>query len=389
MRRSKTRVSNDSATCRWRGSIHDYCRTSLCRATTASRSGHSGICCADIARAARARACARTTLFSLPPSLSLDACVYEARAPLASCVGCVLESRDVEIATRRRLFCMWNATFCDVSRIARVLTPNSLALKMYLDRVYGDAQCNHIAMQRSWHWETVEFIWLQYLPANIFAECSFAGIAHGPGSLFHSPHSTSNAWAINGALWANGALSAGEPHDWGGPRHPPRILSSRWVEVTHRSFPRGGQLERQALWLYHANGSGLWYRTGPTFSVSDVADLGIWLRTADNNSYSWRKSDVLEKATRLLRLRGYETIEFRFHVDMMEPTAYKHELLGLRAPYPLRPGQVETCPPDMTMRRGWGGREESCVCEASRKHCLERVCGAGGGAGRSGSLATA
>ena len=55
-----------------------------------------------------------------------------------------------------------------------------------------------------------------------------------------------------------------------------------WVEVMHRTFVVAkstfvNTLEHDGLWLYRARGSGVWYRTGRTFSVSDLADLGIWL----------------------------------------------------------------------------------------------------------------
>ena len=264
-------------------------------------------------------------------------------------------------------------SMCSLTDVMEALPTGSLALDQYLVSVYGCGKLTRVRT-RSWDWTKIEFIWMDKLPKPLIQRCKWETKAHGKGSVFHLHENPLIPWAISGALWVNGLRSAGEPINWGGSRAAPRSVDYGWVEVMHRTFVVAkstfvNTLEHDGLWLYRARGSGVWYRTGRTFSVSDLADLGIWLAATGSElgkhteHYTLRKPAIFAAAARLLRAQGYDTIEFRSHVDLMEQTAYKRELVGLRN-YP-RPSsdRSETCPPDPDMRGGWDGSLEKCTCD--------------------------
>ena len=262
--------------------------------------------------------------------------------------------------------------YCTLANLTGSMPHGSIALHRYLDLVYG-VPCKHEEREarRSWSWSDVEFVWIPHLPAAL-QECKWPTKSNGIGSVHHTAYTTKQAWGFQAGLWANGPRSHGEDSNWGGGRVAPLIKDSEWVEVMHRTHvrshghARSRGLEAQMLWLYHANGSGLWYRTGRTFSVNDLQDVTEWLNRTDSVAYGrlYWKDEVLRTAMDVLSKQGFETLEFRRHVDQQERSAYKHELVGLRG-YPLLPGHEEACPPDPTMRWGWRAGQLGCECDES------------------------
>ena len=128
------------------------------------------------------------------------------------------------------------------------------------------------------------------------------------------------------AIWVNYRSHASTGHvpydhfiNRGGSRKPCEPANWGWIEVMHQpslSISRWYQSSwSDQLWMYVANGSGLWYNAGRTLLCSDSIDLASYLnytqyrrRTGDT------KPPLFEEARRRL-VRSFDSISFDSHID--------------------------------------------------------------------------
>ena len=279
-----------------------------------------------------------------------------------------------------------------------VLQQSTAQTAKYLRSVYGSAPSAEMLL--SWHWKTVDVIWLPLLDARV-RECilhhrsSGRWTAHSASGLYLPPIGSKMElpliWQYRSELGC-----AGSKAEMGGTRGPPREqLDGGWVEVVH--YMRRSEFERHNVWMYRATGSGVWYHMGKTLLFSDLADLATYLRdtTSDSTAALWlqvmergtvssndarrHKLKLIARATALLR-RKYDTIAFTSHVD----AGFSAKGMTCRRPGPgwdftyfslfelldLRPTATEShgtsCRSLPPFRAGWPGRLRSCMCSTGR-----------------------
>ena len=272
---------------------------------------------------------------------------------------------------------MTSRSRCTMENISSAMPPGSKALRKYIRLVYGRGAGWQAAP--SWNWSHIDYIHFNYLPGalrrlcswkldrperqgDVFHKTDFGGLFSPPESLWHYRHEK---------------LCTGDEASKGGARGPPRVLDGTWREVSHVYVKHS--LERKAVYMYAARGSGLWYYTGKTIIVSDHYDLALHV----NMKAVYERLDAQAGRGRggpegvsvacfdILRRQGFHTVIFDKHVDwasadMTESgkcvhSFYVTEIINIR-----QSPVVRSCPPEPVQfyARGWNG-SESCHCVAN------------------------
>ena len=308
---------------------------------------------------------------------------------------------------------------CSLADVKRAAPPGSLELASYIRSVYG-ANAGNV----SFDWDRVDVVWLQHLsqlrppcrqpsawPRSPWGQkAAFVpGDASRPANtVWVYPHARFCAccgMARSAAAYADDHCRAESGVDQQRssaitPARPAAVEllgGGLWVEVSH-VFVRGQHnvFERDALYMYRASGSGLWYELGKTLVAHDTIDAArrLNLTLADGwadvddarglngaSNFVGRarvgKGQLLGK----LRRRGYETLLLTHHLDSdafffrrpraddgergarTRPAAgrafYKIEVVG------LRPHARFSCPPDaehLAWGSAGGGLRQPCAC---------------------------
>ena len=255
-----------------------------------------------------------------------------------------------------------DSALCSLANLTEALPRGSTALASYLRGVYG-AGSSVSALASSWDWATVEVIWARHLPSELREACTWPTVPAGRGSVFSGWWSTRLLWVYQFATSCEGVPYF---HGGGADGGYAREVTGRWVEVTHAFSD--DPLERDALFLTLARGSGLWYFSGRTLLLNDAGRLDSYLNELGINSYNTRKTNgLLSWQLQELRRRGFASVIFNAHVDFdggkdgrcTRPGFFKRELVSLRLP------RVQhSCPPD-PMHMAWGAPpmlHRPCVC---------------------------
>ena len=256
----------------------------------------------------------------------------------------------------------------------------------YLSCVYGEGMRGATAV-----WEedparvSQGVVWRSFLPLRLQQQCRWPQLpVAGAGSVYDVHGSIPLMGDSLLGVYGHEGLCYGAAANEGGHRRPPRRLDGddTWVEVVHRAAVGGAtdnptsRLERQALWMYAARGSGLWYRTGATLVMSDTIDLVHALNFTtltighDAPPHFVSKPRLLRLARSRLRA---DTVIFTHHVDnraevratgSCHGSVYKREVVGLRPTTVATASAPRACPPDpRNMARGWRGENRSCFCD--------------------------
>jgi hypothetical protein len=273
---------------------------------------------------------------------------------------------------------------CTLADVEACAPPGSMALTGYLTGVYGPAMSVAEANERHahWKWADADVIWLRHLPDSLVKRCDWPTTIEGPDSVFV----VGDGGRAHGTVWrythqavcrcCGFPTSASKRVDckpeFGGPRTAVHVEPHGfWIEVAH-TFERSQSkpFERDALWMYRAQGSGLSYHTGRTAIASDTVDLArnLSLKLADGYAAAYdrsapRRHPAIRKGALLHRMRrsGFETVILTHHVDadhwQTSRGFHKIEVIG------LRPHRRFVCPPDAaSFAWGWRARERPCTC---------------------------
>ena len=189
-----------------------------------------------------------------------------------------------------------------MANISEAAPSGSDALALYLSRVYGTADTAGL----EWRWDRVDVVWLDFLPSKLRSRCNgkWPPAPMGASSVYMLPATMASPpnllWRYAHQTYCHCCGMPPSPAfrdmpchpEMGGPRLAPREAAGGWVEVTH-VFGGLGQsvgslqpnvFERDALWMYRAVGSGLWYFMGRTLMASDTVDVARKLNlTLDDN----------------------------------------------------------------------------------------------------------
>ena len=255
----------------------------------------------------------------------------------------------------------------------------------YLSCVYGHDTRGALAV-----WELKErqpsqgVVWRSFLPIRL-QKCRWPQL---PSTNAWTVFDTQSAIPLMGdnilGIYGHSGLCYGDAANAGGRRRPPLRLEGHdtWEEVVHQ-FGVGGitdnpvsRLELQALWMYSAKGSGLWYRTGHTLVMSDTIDLVHALNFThlsiahDAPPHFVSKPRLLQLARSVL---GADTLIFTHHVDnvaevratgVCRGSVYKREVVGLRPLNLTTRASSRVCPPDLgNLAWGWRADNQSCICD--------------------------
>ena len=236
--------------------------------------------------------------------------------------------------------------------------------------MYGATSSNESTQRASeWRWEEKDVVWLQSLPRQ--PPCAWPKVPSRRHSIF-VPQDGSRPWDT---VWryAHRRYCGDCMPECGGIRVEPQLTSGFWIEVSH-VYVRGAHniFDRDAFWMYRAQGSGVWYFTGATLVAADTVDAARalnltlfdrWAAVHDHGFAGGRRSIGKAALLSKLRRRGFETLILTHHIDSdavgrhRGRSFYKVEVIGLRAHKRL------SCPPDTDhVAWGWHAAEPQCTC---------------------------
>ena len=234
------------------------------------------------------------------------------------------------------------------------------ATKAYAVAVYGEDAST------AFDWKSLNVVFPHFLQKPVSAGTSNESITR----CLLQYEQVYKLFILRGALFVNyrryAALGYDGPYSQyinrGGQRNPCGSAEWPWIEVAHQpslsppSRPKQPIGWSDQLWMYVANGTGLWYKAGRTLLCSDTVDLAIYLNyTTYRRRDGASKPPLFEEARR--RLAGeFDSISFDNHIDgACCQRMVVHEIFSLQP-------STRHCPVSTQMRRGARANLRQCNC---------------------------